>query len=59
MASVNERRCSARPAYEEDLLRAVHVELPVHNVNIIEEKVAFRHPEVLGMGDQQKCISSS
>ena len=39
MVSVNERRCSAQPAYGEDLLRAVHVEFPVHHVNIIKEKV--------------------
>ena len=39
MASVNERRCGAQPAYGEDLLRAVQVELPVHHVNIIKEKV--------------------
>ena len=42
MASVNERRCSAWPAYGEDLLRAVHVELPVQHVNHIKEKVVSR-----------------
>lgn len=39
MALVNSRRCSVQPVYGEDLLRAVHVDLPVHHVNIIKDKV--------------------
>ena len=50
MASVNERRCSAQPSYGEDLLSAVHVEFPVHHVNIIREEVVFRLPDVYNMG---------
>lgn len=28
-----------QPVYGEDLLRAVHVDLPVHHVNVIKDKV--------------------
>ena len=39
MALTNARRCSMQPLYGEDLLRAVHVDLPVHHVNITKDKV--------------------
>ncbi len=39
MALTNGQRCSMQPLYGEDLLRAVHVDLPIHHVNIIKEKV--------------------
>ena len=45
MAAVNARRCALRPMYGEDLLTAVHVDLPVNHVNIIKEKVS--QPSVL------------
>ena len=45
MAAVNARRCAVRPMYGMDLLRAVHVDLPVHHVNIIKEKVS--RPSIL------------
>ena len=40
MAAINARRCALRPMYGEDLLRAVHVDLSMHHVNIIKEKVS-------------------
>ena len=40
MAQSNARRCSMAPVYGEDLLRAVHVDLPVHHVNIIRDRVS-------------------
>ena len=39
MALTNAWRCSMRPVYGEDLLGAVHVDLPVHHVNRIKERV--------------------
>lgn len=39
MALTNSQRCSMQPVYGEDLLRAVHVDLPVHHVNVIKDKV--------------------
>ncbi len=39
MALTNARRCSMQPLYGEDLLRAVHVDLPIHHVNLIKDKV--------------------
>ena len=40
MALTNVRRCSIQPLYGEDLIRAVHVDLPVHHVNIINDRVS-------------------
>ena len=40
MVRSNERRCSAAPVYGDDLLRAVHVDIPVHHVNIVRHRVS-------------------
>ena len=43
MALINARRCSMQPVYGDDMLRAVHVDLPVHHVNVIKDKVTHPH----------------
>lgn len=51
MALTNARRCSMQPLYGEDLLWAVHVDLPVHHVNFIKDRVrVLKNEEALALG---------